>query len=410
MNDVSRLDLEPSKGSPGSEVADHRQSKRAGRSINKLTIPFEAKPTDGSVIEIVEGLFWARIPLPWALDHINVYLADEGDGWTVIDTGAQGQTGKAAWEALFEGPMQGRPVKRVIATHMHPDHLGLAGWLVERFGASFAITAGEYLTASLLWLSASDTFPQSDLDFLWRAGVDRQMEPILQSHGYSGFKKGVHQLPSAYQRLEDGTSLTIGGRAFTVVIGRGHSPEHACLFCRDANLLISGDQILPGITSNVSVFAREPEANSLGHWMSALDRLKGLADYSDAPDQLMVLPSHGRVFQGLTIRLDDLIDGHAEKLVDLAEFLKTPQTAVGSFPAMFSRQLSGLDFFLGLGETIAHLNLLRALGVIERSTPDGQEAYHYKTVGKFSRETLLDDCNALPGIALRPLADVLGAP
>lgn len=387
------------------EVADiTTHDHRLGASVDMLkdmSYPFgDAVPEGVKALEVARGVFWARIPLPWSLDHINVYLFDEGDGWSLVDTGAQGKTGRAAWESFEDTLLAGKPIKRVIATHMHPDHLGLAGWLVEKYQAEFWITQAEYLLAETLWLSASEEFPENELQFLFRGGVDRAFEPMIRAAGFGNYKKGVSALPTSYIRMEDGSELTLGGRRWRVVIGRGHSPEHACLWCLDEPMLIGGDQILPAITSNVSVYAREPQGNPLAHWISSLDRMRAL------PHKLMVLPSHGKVFFGLHPRLDALIDGHADKLAKLhAKCAEEPKSVVQTFGALFRRKVEGMDFFLALGEATAHLHLLESLGLMERDF-DGQ-VYRFRSVGSFDGSTLVADVNAQPGIQMRLIEDFL---
>lgn len=379
------------------ETKDHRMSSRE-RGDQGLKYPYGEKvPSSTEAIEVSEGIFWARIPLPWSLDHINVYLVDEGDGWSVIDTGARGKTGIEAWQNIEEQLFAGKPIKRVIATHMHPDHLGLAGWLVERFKAEFWITQAEYLLAQTLWHSAAAEFPESELDYLFRGGVDRKYEPMIRAAGYGNYKRGVYTLPATYMRMEDGNLIELGGRTWRVVIGRGHSPEHACLECLDEPLFIGGDQILPEITSNVSVYAREPMGNPLAHWLSSLGRMRAVKG------DPLVLPSHGRVFFGLQKRLDALINGHLEKLEKLHAWCEEPKTAVKTFRALYRRKIEGMDFYLALGEAIAHLHLLESLNLIDRAF-DG-EVYSFQSTGEYDRTTVLGAVNNQPGIELRALSD-----
>jgi len=383
---------------PGTvEVKDHAVSWSRGD--ENLIYQFEKVPEDIDIIEISSGILWARIPLPWSLDHINVYLLDEGDGWTVIDTGAQGKRGRATWRRLEKHVLGGKPILNVVATHMHPDHLGLAGWLVKRHDAAFYCTLIEYLMANSLWLGAKATMPENEIEYLFKMGVSRQFEDQLRSAGYNRFKKGVHKLPSVLNRMEDGAIFEFGKRRWQVVIGRGHSPEHACLLCLDEPLLISGDQILPDITSNVSVFAREPKANPLAYWISSLNRMKQI------PGDPIVLPSHGKVFKGLDNRLNTLIEGHISKLSKLHEHCKTPCTAVQTFPALFRRKITGMDFFLALGEATANLNLLESFDLLERDF-DG-EVYRFTAKGSFDDLDVVPAVDSLPGVALRPLADFI---
>lgn len=378
-------------------VADHRAANRPLPDDN-LVYPFDGVPEGGTVIEVADGVIWARIPLPWSLDHINVYLFDEGDSWTLVDTGAQGKRGKAAWDILEAEVLKGKPISRIIATHMHPDHLGLAGWLAQKHGASFSITQTEYLLASHLWLGGTKEIPQYELDFLFKAGVDPQFEAMIRANSFDNYRRGVSELPTTYTRLEDGSDLLLGGRRWRVVIGRGHSPEHACLSCLDEPLFLSGDQILPNITSNVSVSSREPMGNPLAHWISSLERMKAV------PGDPLVLPSHGQVFRGFQARLDALVDGHVRKLRSLHEFCDEAKTSIETFPALFRRKISGIDYYLALGEALAHLHLLESLDLADRSF-DGA-VYRFVSKGVFDMAAIIPAIDALPGVALRDIDDV----
>ncbi|TNE61285.1 MAG: MBL fold metallo-hydrolase [Alphaproteobacteria bacterium] len=386
----------PDQAAEDTNVVDHRSP--AAEVDDGLRYPFEGTPEAGSVIEVAKGVFWARIPLPWSLDHINVYLFDEGDGWTIVDTGSNGSRGIEAWEAIEASVFGGKPVTRVIATHLHPDHLGLAGWLVERHKASFAMTMTEYLMASHLWAGAAQEFPEHELEYLFSMGVDRQYEPMIRSAGFGNYKRGVHSIPPVFTRLEDGSEIDLGNRRWRVIMGRGHSPEHACLLCLDEPLFISGDQVLPRITSNVSVYAREPMANPLAHWIASLDRLKQIGG------DPLVLPAHGQVFYGLHARLDALIDGHLRKLRSLhGRIAEKPRSPVQTFPALFRRKITGFDFFLALGEAVSHINLLESVGLASRSFDDG--VYRFEAQGTYDETDVMASVMALKGVPLRSLAD-----
>lgn len=377
-------------------VADHRGGQVAD---DGLHYPHgDTVPDDGEVIPVADGIFWARIPLPWALDHINVYLFDEGDSWSLVDTGSLGKRGQAAWEKLEAHVLKGKPISQIVATHLHPDHLGLAGWLADRHGASFAMTQTEYLAASNLWHSGTEEVPDHELEFLFRAGVPTSFEPAIRASRFDNYRRGVHRLPPSFHRMEDGSEVRLGGRRWRVVIGRGHSPEHACLSCLDEPLFISGDQVLPNITSNVSVNSREPMGNPLAHWIASLERMK------DVPGDPLVLPSHGRVFAGLHARLEALVTGHIGKLRSLHTWCDEPKSAVETFPSLFRRKVTGLDYYLALGEAMSHLNLLEALGLMKRSF-DG-EIYRFVAEGTLQPEAVLPAIMALPGVALRPLQEI----
>lgn len=376
----------------GAQAKDDQQTKGENSTLSEAVL-LPAKMT-----ELAKGVYWARVGLPWSLDHINVYLFDEGDSWTLVDTGAQTSTGRAAWQALKEGPLGGKPIKRVIGTHLHPDHIGLAGDLVRQDGAEFCMTQSEYLLAKTLWYSGGDTVPDFEVAYLLRAGVAPETEPAIRAQGYGHYKRGVAELPEVYTRLEDGMLITLAGYRFMVVIGRGHSPEHACLYGLDIPLFIGGDQILPAITSNVSVHAREPGSNPLAHWLSSLLRLKGL------PGDPLVLPSHGRVFYGLHSRIDALVAGHMRKLATLHAHCTQARTAIETFPALFRREIKGVDFYLGLGEALAHLNFLVSIGLMQKTS--GTASDSYESLGTFHEEAALSALESLPAIALQPLGEL----
>ena len=246
-----------------------------------------------------------------------------------------------------------------------------------------------------MWLSGLGDFPESELNHLFKAGVDRSYEDKIRAAGYGNYKKGVYKLPEQYHRMEDGREFMLGGRRWRVVIGRGHSPEHACLQCLDDPLFISGDQVLPHITSNVSVYSREPRGNPLAHWISTLDRMK------EVEGNPLVLPSHGRVFFGLSERVDGIIQSHVNKLGKLHDWCKEPRTTVKTFRALYRRKIEGLEFYLALGEAIAHIHLLEALGLMKRELID--DVYVFTACGTYDGESLVDTINKLSGIKMRPL-------
>jgi len=375
------------------DVADHRSGKPPVP--EGLEVLFDGVPEGASVIKVTEGVLWARLPLPWSLDHINVYLFEEADGWTVVDTGSNGDTGRECWDQIIETKLGGKPITRVIATHMHPDHIGLAGWLVEKTGAEFITTQGEFLLANTLWKGASDEFPEFEPDFLLKNGLNPKYEEMVRSAGYSSYSRGVYKLPPTYRRIEDGSEIMIGGRNWRVLIGRGHSPEHACLACLDEPLFIGGDQVLPEITSNVSVHAREPMSNPLALWITSLERMRAVKN------DPIVLPSHGPVFKGLDVRLDGLIESHLNKLGRLHTHMTEPMRPTKTFPALFRRKITGFDFFLALGEAIAHLHLLESLDLAERTEKDG--VYHFEAKGEYDASKVIERLFEMPGVALTPL-------
>ena len=327
--------------------------------LRGLTYPLGEPPAPGLAIQAAPGVLWLRMPLPMQLNHINVYAIEDGDGWAVIDTGIRTPDTIAGWEAAFAGPLGGRPVTRVICTHMHPDHLGLAGWLCERFEAPLLMTHLEYVTGRMLF---ADTGPAPEVGAIfWRAGGwnEAQVERYRQSYGM--FAKGMTPMPASFDRLTEGQVLSIGGEDWTIVVGNGHSPEHACLWRRSDDVFISGDQILPRISSNISVWPTEPLADPLGDWLTSLDRLGDLL-----PAGAFVLPGHGEPFTGVLPRIDALKRGHAVSLKRLERALREPRRAVDVFASLFARPVGDGILGMATGEAIAHLNYLAGQGRVRR--------------------------------------------
>ncbi len=320
--------------------------------------PFEGVPETGAAREILPGVLWMRMPLPFVLNHINVYALEDGDGWTIVDTGARTGITATAWQELLSGPLGGRPVRRVLVTHMHPDHIGMAGWLTRKFDCRLWITRLEYLLCRMLVADTGREAPEDGVVFYRRAGWS---ESALEQYRarFGGFGKGIYNLPDSYRRIRDGETIRIGAHDWKVVVGHGHSPEHACLHCDELKLLVSGDQVLPRITSNVSVFPTEPDADPLGDWLESLERVERLV-----PDDVLVLPSHNEPFTGLHSRLRALANGHRIGLERLRRSLATPRRAIDVFGALFARKVGDDENLLNMatGESLAHLNYLVARG------------------------------------------------
>lgn len=335
-----------------------------------LVYEFDETPKPGEAREIAPGIHWLRMPLPFALTHINLWLIDDGSGWTVIDTGVDMADCRATWEAAFDSPMKGRPVERVIVTHLHPDHVGCAGWLADRFDARLWMTRDEYLLARVLVADTGRATPGEGDRFYTAAGFEANQ--LAFYHKVFGlFGMFVSELPEAYTRIKDGDRLSVGGREWEVIVGKGHSPEHACLYSEALNTIVSGDQLLPTISSNVSVFPTEPGANPLADWLDSLQRLK-----SRIPEDVLVLPAHGKPFRGAHWRLDELIQEHRDCLGKLESLCAEPQRAVDAFPALFKSKIGNDNLIMATGESIAHLNYLLEAGrlTVERDD-DGVDWY-----------------------------------
>ncbi len=324
-----------------------------------LCYPFPEAPEAGAMLEVAPGVFWLRMPLPFALDHINLWLLEDSDGWTLVDTGIGNDEVKAIWRQLLEGPLAGRPLRRIIVTHFHPDHLGLAGWLSRKTGARVLMSRGEYEQAVSLYQASGGDRNRLQQQFFSSHGLDEERLQ-QQVSGSNVYRSRVPELPAGYQCLEDGQQLIIGEHRWQVLVGRGHSPEHLCLFSRDAELLIAGDQLLPKISPNVSVSFLNPEANPLS------DFLNSLATLGKLPDSMRVLPAHGLVFHGLHARIAALQEHHRERLQLLREACHSPRCAADLLDVLFNRKFGPHELFFALGEAVAHLHLLLADGELLR--------------------------------------------
>jgi glyoxylase-like metal-dependent hydrolase (beta-lactamase superfamily II) len=355
----------------------------AGDAPYALHYPCGEPPAPGTVREVAPGVLWLRMPLPFALNHINLWaVADQdehGPGWAIVDTGVKTPEVLAAWRQLIaaDGPLaatpQGARITRILCTHMHPDHVGMAGWLTRKFQCRLWMTRLEYLTCRTLAADTGREPPDDAIQFYRQAGWPDDAIDVYRAR-FGGFGKYLHALPDSFRRLSDGESFAIGAHAWRVIVGRGHSPEHACLVCDDLGVMISGDQVLPRISSNVSVFPTEPDADPLGDWIASIAHLRATLG-----DDLLVLPAHGEPFRGLHARLDRLAGGHEKGLLRLRRSLAdSPKRAIDVFGALFARPIDGKGDLLGMatGESLAHINhlLARAEAVYETGV-DGVRRY-----------------------------------
>ena len=325
-----------------------------------LEYPFETVPDTGATIEVAPGVHWIRMPMPFSLSHINLWAIEDDDGWAIVDTGLQTNDTVVAWRALLTGPgpLSGRKPSRVFVTHMHPDHIGMAGRLTRRFDCQLWMTRLEYLNCRMLVTDTGREAPEDGVRFYRRAGWDDEQIETYRAR-FGSFGKMIYQLPDSYHRIEDGDRLRIGAHEWQVVVGTGHSPEHACLYCPDLKLLISGDQVLPRISSNVSVFPTEPAGDPLADWTASVAKIK-----SAVADDVLVLPAHNEPFRGLHARLDRLAAGQEEGLMRLRSMLTEPRRAIDVFKALFKRDVGDdpQQWSLATGESLAHLNYLIGRG------------------------------------------------
>src|SRR5690606_21009429 len=342
----------------------------ATRVREEILYEFDDRPEAGETMQVAPGVVWLRMPLPFSLGHINLWLLEDGDGWAIIDTGVCTDITKGVWQKTFSGVMQERPVSRVIVTHLHPDHAGCAGWLTEQCDVELWMPREEYLLCRILVADTGRPTPEAGIRFYNAAGFPPEAMSYYQKM-FGMFGKYVAALPESYRRLKDGDTVRIGANEWQVVIGRGHSPEHACLCCKELNVLVSGDQLLPTISSNVSVYPTEPAADPLDDWLTSLAEMK-----KRVPSDVLVLPSHGKPFRSAHERLQELINEHHDCLDELAVLCREPKRAVDVFPALFKSPINESNLTMATGESVAHLNYLLYQGrmAVETGT-DGVSWY-----------------------------------
>jgi glyoxylase-like metal-dependent hydrolase (beta-lactamase superfamily II) len=329
--------------------------------IAALRFPHATPPAPGTLTEVAPGVHWLRMPLPFALDHINLWLLADGAGWTIVDSGLDTPITKELWERIFVEALDGKKVTRLIVTHFHPDHMGLAGWLTQRWQIPLWVSETEWLWARMLTVDRDDTaFAADQLSFYRRAGLDEATIATFAARG-NQYAQRVGPVPRAFHRIADGMTIEIGGRSWRVIIGRGHAPEHACLHCAELDLFIAGDQVLPKISPNISVWPNEPDGNPLRRYLDSLETLR-----REVPADVLVLPSHNLPFYGIDTRIDQLARHHAERLAELKTACATPRTTMEIVPLLFRRKLDTQQLGFAIGEALAHLHYLVAAGKLTR--------------------------------------------
>jgi glyoxylase-like metal-dependent hydrolase (beta-lactamase superfamily II) len=327
-----------------------------------LTFPWPEPPAEGEAVEVAEGVLWARLPLPMALDHVNVYFLREDDGWAMVDTGFDTRRTRSILTALRAGPLGGDPITRVVVTHHHPDHVGLAGWLQSE-GAELLATRTAWLMARMLTLDEQALPPPETVDFCRRWGMDPEILAKRAAERPFNFADIVAPLPLGYTRLIEGERLRLGGRTWRIARGDGHAAEHAVLYQEGGDLVLGGDQLLPGISPNLGLYPTEGNADPVGDWLAACDRLSPLA----RPDHL-VLPGHKVPYRGLPRRMQSLRANHVAALDRLLDHLAEPRTGGACFAPLFKRTVTGDLYGLAFFEAIAHLRHLHLTGRAVRET------------------------------------------
>ncbi len=346
----------------------HSKAETLVKPADPLSYPFETPPRLDEVIEIRPGVLWVRLELPFRLNHVNIYLLADGDGWTMIDAGFGNEATIAAWTKLFDGPLKAVKITRLIVTHAHPDHVGLAGWIVERFNCPLHMSQVEYLQSAYHQHRGSEERKQAQRLFFRRHGMDEDLTDQLLGRGQDYLKR-VSTLPASYTRLTKDDTIAIGTRRFKVITGGGHSLDQVMLYCADDKLFLSADQVLSKISPNVSVWAVEPDANSLGEYLQSLAELD-----RSLPDDVLALPGHGIPFYGVKVRIKQLADHHEERCKLIADACRTtPRTSAQLVPVVFHKHvLDAHQTGFAAGELIAHVNHMLAQGRLKVApTTDG---------------------------------------
>ncbi len=305
----------------------------------------------GRPVEVAAGILWLRLPLPYALDHVNVWLLDDGDGWTLVDTGIGDGRSRAIWERLLAAELSGRPIRRIIATHFHPDHIGLAGWLTERLDATFLTSRTEWLSARLLALDTTLGYAEAGRVYDRAAGLDPEVVEARFAGG-NRYATSVSIPPASFEPIARGDTIRMGGSSWQVLIGEGHSPEMLTFYSAERNLLIAADQVLPRISPVVAVWPSTPAADPLR------DFLRTLPQYLALPEDCFVLPSHDAPFQSLHERVRTLVRHHDERLELTLGACAAPATLARIIPQLFRRKFDAQQLGFALGETLAHVNHL----------------------------------------------------
>jgi glyoxylase-like metal-dependent hydrolase (beta-lactamase superfamily II) len=342
--------------------------------MKKIIYPRVRVPDPGAMTEVAPGVFWLRLPMPYALDHINLWLLADGDSWTVIDCGPADAASRRHWELICSRHLDGRPIQRIICTHNHPDHLGLAGWLSRRFSGELYLTRGEYENfQELLNDIASGDFSEAQ-HFYHAAGITGKRLDHFETEIRAYFSL-IEPLPAAHHSLQDGDRLRIGAHDWQVLTGGGHSTEHLCLYCPELEIFIAGDQLLPVISSNVSVWPRKPKANPLQEWISACRRLRRILNH-----RTLVLPAHGRPFRGAVNRLETLLYETEIRLDSLLAGCRQRRRLVDLFPVLFAAAIENDNLLMACGEARAGCNYLLAQARLT-ATADKHGVVWYQTTG-----------------------------
>ncbi|HEX2728664.1 MAG TPA: MBL fold metallo-hydrolase [Rubrobacteraceae bacterium] len=300
----------------------------------------------GEVERVFEGMYQLKLPVPFPLKFIASYLVEGGGGWTIIDPGFDYPPAREAWEAGAAGLSLNldRDVERIVVTHLHPDHIGLARWLEERSGAQVWMLEGEIENARHVWDPARGS--EGFVRFL----ISNGMDPETAESTAGTTRLGI-RLPERLIPLRQGDTFDLGDGEVRVVHTPGHSDFHFVLHDERRRLLFAGDHLLLKITPNIGLWTYTAP-RPLERYLASLSGLQGLGVE-------LVFPGHGPLFHDLDGRIDELILHHEDRLAVMhSSFDGEPATPFEVARRVFPDDLTDHQLRFALAETLAHLEHL----------------------------------------------------
>jgi len=356
-------------GLAGCGLAGRRRARyicRMDSAAPSLIFPHAQPPAPGTAVRIAPGVLWFRLPLPYRLDHVNLYLLEDNGGWAVLDTGLGTADCRAAWDTILAGPLAGQRLTQMIVTHYHPDHVGLAGWLSERFSLPLSMPRPEYLYSLALQYAPGDLGAVAFRPFYRRHGLSPEVTDLVLGRGHEYLRRTTG-VPTSYHRVQHGDTLRIGAREFRVLTGGGHALEQAMLLPSTEPLFFAADQVIARISPNVSVHPMEPDLDALGIYLRSLRALRDAV-----PADVLVLPGHGLPFHGLHTRVGELIEHHAQRCGLIADACRARPLSVAELvPHVFHRELDEHQTGFAFGEVLAHVNHMLSAGELALETDSG---------------------------------------